>query len=80
MLAVSMPNFFTSDSFVLSATKCFATCFASLARSRNQRRAEWALVMVSCVVKVFDATMNNVVSGLEEVGDESWREIESGCT
>ncbi|MNT82385.1 hypothetical protein D3C72_2221070 [compost metagenome] len=30
---------------------------------RNQSRALWALVMVSWVVKVLDATRNRVVSG-----------------
>ena len=37
--------------------------FSSFAAARNQSRAEWALVSVSCVVKVFDATMKSVVSG-----------------
>ena len=35
-----------------------------LGRGRNHSRAVCALVSVSCVVKVFDATMNSVVSGL----------------
>ena len=36
---------------------------ASLARARNHSRAECALAMVSCVVNVFDATVNSVVAG-----------------
>ncbi len=58
-----MPNFVTSLVLVDSATKCFATWAGSFADSRNQRRAVCALVIVSCVVNVFDATRNSVVSG-----------------
>src|SRR6516164_5051935 len=64
MFAVSMPNLDTSAALVETATKCFATAasFPPL-RSRNQLRAEWALVMVSRVVKVFDETINSVSAG-----------------
>ena len=53
----------TSLSLVEIATKCFATAASSLARARNHSRADRALVIVSCVVKVFDATVNSVVAG-----------------
>ena len=54
------------------ATKCLATALSSPAAARNQRRAVWALVMVSWVVKVLEATRKSVVSGsnpLERLGD-----------
>ena len=47
-----------------SATKCLATWTSSFAVAKNHVRAEIALVMVSWVVKVLDAMMNSVVSGL----------------
>ena len=57
-----MPNSVTASVLVDSATKCLAT--ASLpSASISHVRALVALVSVSCVVKVFDATMNSVVSG-----------------
>ena len=59
-----MPNFVTAGSFVDSATKCFATCLTSPAVLRNHSLAVVALVIVSCVVKVFEATMNSDDSGL----------------
>ena len=62
ILAVSMPNLATSLALVETATKCLATS-ACVATLRNQFRADWALVMVSWVVKVFEATINRVVSG-----------------
>jgi hypothetical protein len=58
-----MPNAETALALVESAAKCSATCFGSPARSRNHERAVSALVMVSWVVKVFDATRNSVVPG-----------------
>ena len=59
----AMPNFRTSASLVEIATKCFSICASSIAASRNHLRAVCALVIVSCVVKVFDAIMKSVVSG-----------------
>ena len=66
MLAVSMPNFATSLALVESATKCFATAASSGADCRSQSLAVCALVRVSCVVKVLEATMNSVVSGRDD--------------
>ena len=63
MLAVSMPNFWTSAAFVDTATKCFATAVSSPNVESNQCRAVCAFVIVSSVVNVFDATMNNVSAG-----------------
>ena len=40
----------------------------------NQALAETAFVMVSCVVKVFDATMKRVVSGFSLLKEERGRE------
>ena len=64
-MAGSMPNFLTSVSLVERAIKCLAMCFSSRASSRNHFRAEWALVKVSWVVKVLEATKNKVVAGKE---------------
>jgi hypothetical protein len=64
MLAVSMPNFLTASALVETATKWLATAFSSLNWLSSQVRAEWALVMVSSVVKVFDETMKRVSSAL----------------
>ncbi len=59
-----MPNFDTSAALVDTATKCFATAAASPPRPcRSQSRAVRALVIVSCVVKVFEDTMNRVAAG-----------------
>ena len=63
MFAVSMPNFSTSSAFVETATKCFATAASSLRAASDHSRAVRALVIVSSVVNVFDATMNSVSSG-----------------
>ncbi len=63
MFSGAMPNAFTSASLVEMATKCFAIAASSFARARNHSRAERALVIVSCVVKVFDATVKSVVAG-----------------
>src|SRR6185437_14610016 len=62
MLCVSMPNSSTSFLLVETATKCLATA-SSPSASVSQRRAAVALVSVSSVVKVFDATMKSVVAG-----------------
>ena len=65
MFLLSMPNLVTSASLVDRATKCLAMCDSSGAVLRNQFLAVMALVVVSCVVKVLDATRNRVVSGSE---------------
>src|SRR6201999_3847158 len=62
MLAVSMPNSSTSFLLVETATKCLATA-SSPSASVSQRRAAVALVSVSSVENVFDATMKSVVEG-----------------
>ena len=59
-----MPNFETSDAFVETATKCFATAVSSPPRpASNQALADWAFVIVSRVVNVFDEMMNSVSAG-----------------
>ncbi len=64
MFAVSMPNFATSFALVETATKCRATDFSSPPNpASDQARADWALVIVSNVVKVFEETMNKVSEG-----------------
>ena len=63
-----MPNFVTSAALVDTATKCFATAASSPSFASAHARAEWALVMVSSVVNVFEATMNSVVCGIEIAG------------
>ena len=57
-----MPNFAHLPALVETATKCFATASSPRAPV-SQARALTALVMVSWVVKVFEATMNSVRSG-----------------
>ncbi len=53
----------TPSSLVDRATKCLATAsLGAFSDLSSQSRAELALVMVSCVVKVFEATMKSVVS------------------
>src|ERR1700690_1396994 len=59
----AIPNFTTSVSFVDNATKCLAICAGSKADFKNHPRAEWGLVMVSCVVNVFEAIRKRVSSG-----------------
>ena len=72
--AGSMPKAATLSSAVDTATKCRATAAVlassvsaiaptSTSRRHSQARARRALVSVSSVPKVFDATMNNVVVG-----------------
>src|SRR3569623_1548113 len=66
MLAVSMPTSATALALVESATKCWAMAASSCACSRNQARAECALVSVSWVVNVLEAMMNREVAGSSE--------------
>ena len=61
MLSVLMPNSSTSFLLVETATKCFDTASSPRA-SVSQRRAAVALVSVSNVVNVLDATMKSVVA------------------
>ena len=82
MLAVSMPNLATSAALVETATKCLATAVGiAVSVFSAQARADWALVIVSRVVNVFDETMNSVSVGIQvarrldevgaiDVGDE----------
>ena len=81
-----MPNSATSSAFVETATKWRATAASSPSSASSHARAERALVMVSSVVNVFDATMNRVSAGsrsrrrLDEVravdvGDETEDEV-----
>ena len=62
MFAGSIPNAVTSSAFVDTATKWRLTAVSPWAPTSQSRAAE-ALVIVSCVVKVFDAMMNRVVAG-----------------
>ena len=77
----------TFSALVEMATKCLATAVSSPpSPASDQSRAEWALVIVSCVVKVLEATMKSVSSGLRsrdglgevgavDVGDEAEGEV-----
>ena len=58
-----MPNLRTSDSLVDTATKCFSTAGSLPSAPTSQARAVRALVIVSSVVNVFDATMKSVSAG-----------------
>ncbi|CKO48364.1 Uncharacterised protein [Mycobacterium tuberculosis] len=62
MLSVLMPKSSTRRLLVDTATKCRDTA-ASPSASVSQRRAAVALVNVSSVENVFDATMKSVVAG-----------------
>ena len=62
MLVVSMPKSATAVALVESAAKCLATAEESPSCSSSHFLAECALVIVSCVVKVLDATRKSVVS------------------
>ncbi len=62
MRSSAMPKAATFSSAVETAAKCCATASSPSART-SQARAERALVMVSRVVKVFEATRNSVVFG-----------------
>src|SRR5690554_593355 len=55
----SIADFWFTD----TATKCFSTSFSD-AVSKNQFLTKLALARVSSVVKLFETTMNSVVSGL----------------
>ncbi|MNR03155.1 hypothetical protein D3C85_1190360 [compost metagenome] len=57
-----MPKAATSFALVDNAAKCLAISPSLAPFSKNQVRAECALVMVSCVVNVLEATRNKVVS------------------
>jgi hypothetical protein len=70
MLAVSIPKSATFSTFVDKATKCRATASDPTSSldspprpDSSQDRAEVALVIVSMVVKVFEATTNSVSAG-----------------
>jgi hypothetical protein len=64
MFAVSIPKSATFAALVDTATKCRATAFASPPDpASSQSRAARALVIVSSVVNVLDATMNSVSPG-----------------
>jgi hypothetical protein len=63
MLSVSIPNADTFSAFVDTATKCLAIADSSPpSRASAHSRAVRALVIVSSVVNVFEATMNSVSS------------------
>ena len=81
-----MPNCVTASALVETATKCFATAFASPSWPMLQSRAARALVSVSRVVKVFEQTMNSVSAASRsrvastksvpiDVGDEAKVEV-----
>ncbi|MNH41289.1 hypothetical protein D3C79_1027580 [compost metagenome] len=63
MLSVSIPKAATSFALVDKAAKCLAISSFEPPFSMNQSRAVFAFVMVSCVVNVFEAIRNKVVSG-----------------
>ena len=63
ILALSIPNAVTDFSLVLSAAKCLAMEASSAPDFKNHSLAVCALVMVSCVVNVLDATKKRVSSG-----------------
>ena len=64
MLAISMPNSETFAAFVETATKCLATAAPSPPRpASSHSRALAALVIVSSVVKVLEATMKRLSAG-----------------
>mmetsp|Transcript_17542 Transcript_17542/g.45005 ORF Transcript_17542/g.45005 Transcript_17542/m.45005 type:complete len:212 (+) Transcript_17542:1398-2033(+) len=62
MLAVSMPNADTASPLVESAAKCLAMEAGSVSLESSHSFADLAFVIVSCVVNVFDAMRNKVVS------------------
>ena len=60
--AGSIPNSRTASAFVETAAKCRATSTSEPSCERSQSNAEWAFVIVSDVVNVFEETMNIVVA------------------
>ena len=62
MFLVSMPKAETAAALVERAAKCEAMAFGSSSLDSSQALADAALVMVSCVVKVLEATRKSVVS------------------
>ena len=63
MFSGSIPNAETSVALVETATKCRATAVESPPQAATSHsRALRALVIVSCVVKVFDEMMKSVVA------------------
>ena len=67
----AIPNSATAARFADAATKCRATAASSPRASRSQRRAARAFVIVSTVVKVFEATTNSVRAGSSPCSVES---------
>ena len=63
MFKVSIPNSATLALFVLKAMKCFAIADSG-ADFRNHFFADFAFVIVSWVVNVFDAIINRLVSAI----------------
>ena len=63
IFAVSIPNAATFSALVETATKCLLTAFSFFNVFNNHFRAEFAFVIVSNVVNVFDDTMNSVSAG-----------------
>ena len=63
MFSGAIPNSLTPSAFVETATKCRATADSSPSAASIHARAEWALVIVSSVVKVLEQTMNSVCAG-----------------
>src|SRR5690606_35947970 len=85
MLSAAIPKSVTAFSFVDTATTCLATSPLPPVFSRNHLRAVSALVIVSCVVNVLDAMINNVVSGsrrrtVSAMGVPSTLETKCGLT
>ncbi len=70
MFTVSIPKSATRSALVETATKWSATADSPSA-STSQARAVRALVSVSIVPKVFDATTNNVDAGSESASTEA---------
>ena len=63
-----MPNSVTASALVETATKCLAIAALSPSAASAQSRADFALVIVSSVMNVFDETMNSVSSGIQVTG------------
>src|SRR5690606_40429291 len=65
MFCVSIPKAATPFSFVLRAAKCLATSASPAPDFKNPSLAHCALAIASCVVNVFEAIKNKVVSGFK---------------